>query len=1114
MAFTACFIVGWMTYFTLPVSLLPNIAIPEITIQVTAANTSARELENAQIKPIRQQLMQVAGLRDIHSLTRDGAGLIRLSFDFGTSIDLAFIEVNEKIDAAMNYLPREAERPRVVKASATDIPVFCLNLTLRSEGEDLPADLMGQHRPTSRVWDPATPSGPATPSDPATPGPATPYFVPSTAPGLSGLSGQHDDPDAFLQLCQFAETVIKRRIEQLPEVAMVDLTGKVGQQVRITPRMALLDMAGITLDDLETALQSNNIEAGSMTVRDGYYEYNIKFSALLRTAEDVQNIYLKKNGRIFQLKELADVQVVGERETGVSMADGKRAVTLAIIKQADENMDNLKTALAEATDSFVESYPDIQFSISRNQTELLDYTLSNLKQNLGLGFLFICVVSILFLGDVKSPAVIGLSIVVSIVISFLFFYLFNRSLNIISMSGLILALGMMIDSAIIVTENIAQYRAKGYSLTEACALGTTEVITPMLSSTLTTIAVFLPLVFMSGIAGAIFFDQAFAVTVGLLVSYFTAILLLPVLYKLVYGLPTGKGRWMAIRINNPVKAHTLDRFYDAGIDYVFSHKRAFLAFTILTFPSCVCLFYVISKSRMPEIDQNEQIVRIEWNENIHLDENQARVGRLWNALVPAFPGIGRLPQRTSSNKETTPSPSPDGYEYTAYIGQQQFLLNRDQELSVSEAELYFKTPTTSEIAPLRTAITHWLKKQYPSAVFTFSPPESVFEKLFVTGEPDLVAEFYPRNKAEAPDAATLRHLEEEMENRTGYPAEGIAFDKQLNISIDRQKLLLYHIDYGDVYRLLKTAFKDNEIATLRSYQQYLPILLAGNDETVNEILQNTLIRTRQEGGGNEGSRGNERSGVTDGRAYIPLRAVVRLTPGEDLKTITAGKNGEYIPFSFYEVDHAEKVMEEIREVAGEETQANRWDIDFSGSFFSNRQMLNELVVILFVSLLLMYFILAAQFESFLQPLIVLIEIPIDVAASLFVLWICGHTLNLMSAIGIVVTCGIIINDSILKLDAINELRKEGAPLMEAIHEAGRRRLRPIIMTSLTTIFGMVPLLFSFDMGSELQKPLSIAMISAMAVGTAVSLFIIPLIYWYIYRKHAVPEQARTAPEPL
>ena len=212
--------------------------------------------------------------------------------------------------------------------------------------------------------------------------------------------------------------------------------------------------------------------------------------------------------------------------------------------------------------------------------------------------------------------------------------------------------------------------------------------------------------------------------------------------------------------------------------------------------------------------------------------------------------------------------------------------------------------------------------------------------------------------------------------------------------------------------------------------------------------------------------------------------------------ITAGRNGEYIPYKFYGVENAEKLMTQVKETSSE---TGDWDIAFSGSFFSNQKMLDELVVILFISLLLMYFILAAQFESFMQPLLVLMEIPIDVAFALVLLWVCGHTLNLMSAIGLIVTCGIVINDSILKLDAINELRKEGVPLLEAIHEAGRRRLRPIIMTSLTTIFAMVPLLFSFDLGSELQKPLSIAMIGTMTIGTLVSLFIIPLLYWFIYR---------------
>lgn len=331
----------------------------------------------------------------------------------------------------------------------------------------------------------------------------------------------------------------------------------------------------------------------------------------------------------------------------------------------------------------------------------------------------------------------------------------------------------------------------------------------------------------------------------------------------------------------------------------------------------------------------------------------------------------------------------------------------------------------------------------------------------------------------------------ELKNGTGYTPTGIAFESQLNITIDRQRLLLYHVDYNEVYRLLKTAFRENEIATLRSYQQYLPITLSGQGETVNEILKNTLVRTLPDKNGKVNQ--------------IPLQALVRITPGEDLKTITAGKNGEFIPFSFYDVKNGEHLVEDIDRTAKAKFNVPQtfWDIDFSGSFFSNQKMLSELIVILCISLLLMYFILAAEFESFLQPLIVLLEIPIAITASLFILWVCGHSLNLMSAIGIVVTCGIIINDSILKIDVINTLRKEGMPVMEAIHEGGRRRLRPILMTALTSIFGMAPLVFSFDLGSELQKPLAISMISAMIIGTLISLFVIPLVYWYIYRRHDV-----------
>lgn len=1007
MAFLAFFILGIITYLNIPVSLLPNIAIPEITVQVSGKNISARELENTVVAPIRQQLLQVGKLRDMQSETRDGNGIIKLLFEYGVDTDLAFIEVNEKIDAAMNYLPRDIDRPQVVKASATDIPVFYLNLTLK---EDIPY--------------------------------------------------KDGNEEAFLNLSEFAETVIKRRIEQQPEVAMVDMTGLVSKQIVIIPNSNLLQIAGITLSEIESVLQNNNIEPGTMTVKDGHYEYNITFSSVVRTISDVQNIYFRKNGHIYQLKDIADIRLTTQKEDGISLYNGKRAVTLGIIKQADENMANMQSVLDKTIHDLEKTYSNIEFSSSQNQTELLDYTISNLQQNLILAFIFVCLVSTIFMSDIRSPLIIGLCMFVSLIISLLFFYLFHISLNVVSLTGLVLALGMMIDNSIIVTDNIGQYRRKGLLLEDACIKGTNEVIAPMLSSALTTISVFLPLIFMSGIAGAIFFDQAFSVTVGLLVSYITGIMLLPVLYKLIYMAKTP--RFISKRIQRKekeesAKAHKIsipERIYHKGADWIFAHKTLTVIVMILVFPFCIWLFSFIRKEKMPDISQNELMVNIEWNENIHLQENNRRTASLLQHI----------------EKEII--------ENSALIGRQQYLLNREREKTVTESEIYLKLPTTEDIPGIKETISKYMTERYPLSIVSYSPVGTIFEKIFATGEPDLRIEYYPAKSQASVTTENIEKIKSDLKNRTGQTPVTTSFEKQLNISVNNEKLLLYNIPYNTLYQALKSGFKENEITTLRSYQQYLPITLGGGENNVDEVIQNTLLPV---------------SGITH---KIPLGELVSVNPAEDVKTIIAGRNGEFIPFDFYELNNPQDAINNVKQNI---TAENGWDINFSGTFFTNRQMLGELAIILFISIMLMYFILAAQFESFVQPLIVLLEIPIDIAAALGLLILLGHSLNLMSAIGIVVTCGIIINDSILKVDIMNQLRRQGMGLIEAIHEAGRRRLNAILMTSLTSIVCMLPLLFSSDMGSELEKPLAIATIGGMVIGTPISLFVVPLAYWFIYR---------------
>jgi len=1006
MTFLAFCIVGLVTLFNIPVSLLPDIPIPEITVQITGNNTSARELENTVVSPIRQQLTQIGGLRDIKTETRDGNALVRLSFKYGTNTDLAFVEVNEKIDAAMNYLPRETDRPRVIKASATDIPVEYLNLTLRSDRD---------------------------------------YEV--------------GNESRFLELSEYAETVVRRRIEQLPEVSMVDVTGLMSKQVAIVPDNNKLEIAGISLREIEQTLNRNNVEPGSMVVRDGHYEYNIRFSAVVRTLDDIRNIYLRKNDRIYQLSELASIDLTPEKETGMALYKGKRCIRMAIVKQADVNMDDMQAALDNTLKNLQGSDQDIEFHVTENQTELLDYTISNLQQNLILAFLFVWLVSVFFMKDTRAPFIIGISILVSVIISLLIFYLLHLSINVVSLTGLILASGNMIDNSIVVTDNIGQYRRRGLTPEAACVKGTNEVIVPMLSSALSSISVFAPLIFLSGIAGALFTDQALSVTIGLMVSYVTGIVLLPVLYKLFSRLPDFRRRSPKTHPSENEKPSWVEGLYHTGITWVFAHKHLTTFSMVALLPVCGLLFYLIPKEKMPDLHQRELVASIEWNENIHVQENLERTQKMLHFLGPKVE------------------------EQTGLVGQQQFLLDREQQKTASETELYLKVADASQLKKLETSIQTFLAGNYPKTLVTFAPAGTIFEKVFSTGEADLIVECYSTNRSKAPDPQDINRLINTVEIKTGERPEGVSFQQQLNLQIDQKKLLFYNISYDQVYRALTTAFQVNQFATLRSYQQYLPIVLGGEEKTVQDILKNTLITTSENSDGTVNK--------------LTLDCFVHSSVCEDMKTLIAGKAGEYVPLMYYNTNNPAKIMATVRQTASTD---KKWDFGFSGGFFSNRKMISELMFILLISLLLMYFILAAQFENFLQPLIVLMEIPLDLTASLALLMLAGHTLNLMSAIGMVVTCGIVINDSILKVDVMNQLRGDGMHLMEAIHEAGHRRLNAILMTSFTSIVCMVPLLFSNDMGSNLEKPLALATIGGMLIGTPVSLFVVPLLYWWIYKK--------------
>lgn len=991
MIFLSLVTLGTIAIHYIPVTLLPDMDIPQATVQVYGENFSARQMEDRIIHPLRRELAQTTHLEDIRSETRDENGIIHLRFSYGTDIDFAFIEVNEKIDKAMNTFPGEIERPKTIKASATDIPAFYLNLTTAGSGTE-------------------------------------------------GVSAR------FKELSNFATQVIRKRIEQLPEVSLVDMSGRVHSEIVVIPDKEKLQAMNISISELEQFIRSNNVKIGNLLIRDGQYEYNVWIDSEVKDIKDLENLFFNKEGTLITLSELATITPRVEDRKGLVSINGKNAISMAVIKQGDVQMREFKEKLRELTIQLQEDYPDIKFEISRDQTQLLEFAINNLSQSLAWGIVLAFLVMFFFLKDFRSPLLIGINVPVSLLITVLVFHLLDLSINIISLSGLILGVGMMVDNSIIVIDNIAQYKERERSLVSACVNGASEVFRPMLSAVLTTCAVFIPLIFLGGIAGALFYDQAMAITIGLFISLLVSMTLLPVYYRLFYG---AKGKsWLDTKLQQ-LNTVSYGAFYEKGFHLVMRNQITCWVMFGLFFTGTILLFQYMPKSRLAEMQRDDFLLHVDWNESIHVDENHQR---LQHILSLQESGIDQS---------------------ICHVGRQEYLLN-NIDLSASEAVVYIKGPGIDSIPG---KIQDFLIDNYANARYSFAQANNIFDIIFSSEQPPLTLELQKQSPSTAQYTRELASVVSDLKKQfPGHDLAPVSFQEYVKLTLDPVKLKLYNISLGQITSLLQQAFNEKDILIITSGQESIPVILGDNVKKVSEII-NTSLLTNQ-------------GGIT-----YPLRELITQAGGQDLKIITADQEGEYYPVDFYKAREGQ-ATEIIREARMLLAGNDHFRIDFSGDIFKSQQLINELAVILAVSLLLLYFILAAQFESVIIPFIILLEVPVAIFGALASLKLCGYGIDLMAMIGIIVMCGIIINDSILKIDTINQLIRKGAmSLIRAMLVAGQRRLKPILMTSITTILAMAPMLFLPGLGADLQKPLALAVIGGMTVGTLVSLYFIPLCYF-------------------
>ena len=979
---------GFIGYNYLGVREYPSVDNPIISVSCSYPGANADVIENQITEPLEQNINGIPGIRSLSSVSQQGSSRITVEFELSVDLETAANDVRDKVSRAQRYLPRDCDPPTVSKADADATPILMVAL--------------------------------------------------------------QSDKRSLLELSEIADLTVKEQLQTISDVSSVSIWGEKRYSMRLWLDPIKMSGYGITPLDVKNAVDNENVELPSGSIEGNTTELTIRTLGLMHTAEEFNNLILKEDGnRIVRFSDIGRAELGPADIKSYMKMNGVPMVGVVVIPQPGANHIEIANAVYDRMEKMKKDLPeDVHYNYGFDNTKFIRASIDEVKQTVYEAFVLVIIIIFLFLRDWRVTLVPCIVIPVSLIGAFFVMYLAGFSINVLSMLAVVLAVGLVVDDAIVMTENIYVRIEKGMPPKEAGIEGAKEIFFAVISTTITLVAVFFPIVFMDGTTGRLFREFSIVVSGSVIISSFAALTFTPMLATKLL-IKREQQSWF-YRKTEPF-FEGMNRVYSQSLAAFLKRRWIALPFTIVTILLIGVLWNTIPAEMAPLEDRSQISINTMGAEGVtyeYIRDYTEDINHLVDSIIPDAEAVTARVSSGSGNVRITLKDMKDR-DYTqmevaeklSKAVQKKTMARSFVQQSSSFGGRRGGMPVqyvlqATNIEKLQEVLPKFMTKVYENPVFQMADVNLKFSK---------------------PEARI--NINRDKASIMGVSTKNIA--QTLQYGLSGQRMGYFYMN-GKQYEIL---------GEINRQQRNKPADLKGiyiRSDNGNMVQLDNLIE------------------LTGGIAPPKLYRYNRFVSA----TISAGlADGKTIGQGLDEMDKIAK-----------ETLDETFRTALTGDSKEYRESSSSLMFAFILAIVLIYLILAAQFESFVQPLIVLLEIPIDVAFALLLLWICGHTLNLMSAIGLIVTCGIIINDSILKLDAINELRKEGMPLLEAIHEAGRRRLRPIIMTSLTTIFAMVPLLFSFDMGSELQKPLSIAMIGAMFVGTLVSLFIIPLIYWFIYRK--------------
>lgn len=967
MAFVALGIFGALGYWQLPLSLMPATEAPLVRVEVSYPQGSPQVIEQSVLGPLRLAFQGLYRLDDMESIAGTGAGQIDLHFAYGTDMRLAYIEANEKLDLAIGNLPTDLPRPVIRRVEPTDIPIMRLHATSES------------------------------------------YSI--------------------MELSELGQYVLLRRLEQVPGVAFVGMNGAVQPLYRVVPDQAKLQARGLGEQDLASAISRANASLYQVKAQDGIYEYDVKFDNLLANADNLSKVALSdKSGKPVLLTEVATIAASHAQPLGMHYANGSRGLVFAVHKQATASLLEVEKTLQEVVQELQKDYPQVVFDITQNQTELLRDSLYQLLVSLTTGAVLAVLILFAFNAEARSPLLMGALIPVSLLIAGAGMYIFGLSLNIISLSGMILGVGIIIDNGIIIIDNIGQKSKRGMNLSEACVAGAGELAPALLSSTVTTLCVFVPMLAQPGMAGVLFREQVITLALVLAASLAVALAMLPVLYHLVQP--------------NATKADS--RVYNTLYSkYKKSQKHGTGKITLAAFAAVLMIgaiaLYALHRSNLPPIGTHDMSLKLEWKQQLTLEESHKQIAGLIDKLDAV-------------------------QEWEVDLGRSNIW--EEGINSMQRVQLYLSFDKIKNKENARQVIENALANHLPPSIWQIARAKNPYDQLFGIEKPYVTLRFRSTGDLTLTEDDVPTELKQLFE-----AGEGMQEQQGMEVVFHRARLEQMGLTPGDVLDKIRTQLEDNLITQVTSMNRQIPIVMRGNEQPAMAKYENLQIKLNDS-------------------TYYPVTAVCSFSPVSVHRYITADKAGVYQQYSLAQGPAPDQGIALAREYA----VANGFMLSVAGGYLNEKDNLLRLAMAFAFAVLLLYVVLSAQFESFKLPLVILAEIPISASGSLILLWVTGSTINISSILGMVIMLGIIVNDSILKVDTILRHTQSGMSRREAVLQAGGEKLKPIIMTSLTTILAMVPILFGSGFGADLQFPLAIAVIGGLTVGTFCSVYLLPWLF--------------------